>query len=77
MQDARKNLAKFPDMGLGIERLPVPGSRRLIVGDYLLDYDVVDNEIIIVSVRHGQQQPLLPEIDDDFDYEANTGKAPR
>ncbi|WP_420962774.1 type II toxin-antitoxin system RelE/ParE family toxin [Brucella sp. IR073] len=71
MAEARKNLAQFPEMGKGIERLPVPGSNRLIVGDYLLDYDLTDGEVTVLSIRHGQQQPLAPDAaDDDFDYEA-------
>jgi plasmid stabilization system protein ParE len=69
MAAARRNLARFPDLGLGIESLPIPGSRRLIVGDYLLDYDLIDEAVVIVSVRHGQQMPPTSEVEEDFDYE--------
>lgn len=43
--------------------------RRLIVGDYLLDYEVGKNEIHIVAIRHGRQ--LSPDVglEEDFDYE--------
>jgi len=41
MTEARRNLARFPELGLESERLPVPGSRRLVIGDYLLDYEVI------------------------------------
>lgn len=71
MQDARENLARFPDMGLEIERLPIPSSRRLIVGDYLLDYDQIGGEVLIISIRHSLQQPPAPEIEKDFDYEVD------
>lgn len=69
MRKARMNLARFPAMGRGIEQLPVPGSHRLVVGDYLIDYDVSDDQLVIVSIRHGQQQPPPPEPDEDYDYE--------
>ncbi|RWB93767.1 MULTISPECIES: type II toxin-antitoxin system RelE/ParE family toxin [unclassified Mesorhizobium] len=69
MTEARKNLTRFPEMGETFDRLPIPGSHRLVVGDYLLDYDLADEEVVILSIRHGQQQPLTPEIEDDFDYE--------
>lgn len=69
MADARTNLAKFPDLGRSIEGLPVPGMHRLVVGDYLLDYDVTSEDVVILSIRHGRQQPLTEDIDDDFDYE--------
>ncbi|MBM2713539.1 type II toxin-antitoxin system RelE/ParE family toxin [Mesorhizobium caraganae] len=74
MTEARKNLARFPEMGKTFDRLPIPGSHRLVVGDYLLDYDLADEEVVILSIRHGQQQPLTPEIDDDFDYEEDAAK---
>ncbi|WP_163271439.1 type II toxin-antitoxin system RelE/ParE family toxin [Chelativorans alearense] len=69
MAEARKNLARFPELGRGIESLPISGSHRLVVGDYLLDYDLVDGDVVIVSIRHGQQKPLTQETDEDFDYE--------
>ncbi|WP_156941641.1 hypothetical protein [Mesorhizobium sp. WSM2561] len=30
---------------------------------------LTDEDVAIVSMLHGQQQPLTPEIEDDFDYE--------
>lgn len=70
MQEARANLARFPDIGLGSGRLPVPGARRLIVGDYVLDYELSDDIITVLAIRHGRQQPPDIEPDEDFDYEA-------
>jgi plasmid stabilization system protein ParE len=58
MAEARKNLARFPELGRGIERLPVPGSHRLVAGDYLLDYDLIDGDIVIISIRQGKKIPL-------------------
>ena len=68
MQEARDNLAEFPALGRGIGHLPIPGMHRLIVGDYVLDYDVNEEEVVILAIRHGRQQPP-EEPEPDFDYE--------
>jgi plasmid stabilization system protein ParE len=67
--EARRNLTSFPDIGSARGRLPIPGARTLVVGAYLLDYVLVDDVIQIVSVRHGRQQSLTPEVEDDEGYE--------
>jgi hypothetical protein len=56
---------------IGFERdaPPVPGVRRLLVGDYLMDYfpgDIIE----IVAIRHGRQAEPDSLRDEDFDYEA-------
>jgi hypothetical protein len=43
---------------------------RLIVGDYVLDYDLSTDEVAITSIRHGRQQDPDLAKDADFDYEA-------
>lgn len=68
LREARVNLARFEALGFERDAPPVPGVRRLVVGDYLLDY-VVMTAIEIVAIRHARQSdPDLP-VDDDFDYE--------
>jgi hypothetical protein len=53
------------------EALPVERSMRLVVGDYILDYDLVDGVVAITAIRHGRQlDPYLAK-DDDFDFEAD------
>ncbi len=69
MQAARQRLSKFPE--IGFHPSPVDGSRRLIAGDYLIDYDTARNGIEITAIRHGRQSGEPPSIDDDFDYEAD------
>jgi plasmid stabilization system protein ParE len=69
MRAAAQSLAAFPNIGIESEGHPVPGVRRLIVGDYLLDYEIVGDEVHVVAARHGRQSPPTPEIDPDFDYE--------
>lgn len=68
LREARVNLARFEALGFERDAPPVTGLRRLVVGDYLLDY-LVAERIEIVAIRHGRQaDPELP-IDADFDFE--------
>nr|WP_279290473.1 type II toxin-antitoxin system RelE/ParE family toxin [Rhizobium skierniewicense] len=56
-------------IGNEAEDLPLAGIRRFVMGVYLVDYEVRRHEIVILTVRHGQQKPPSLTIDDDFDYE--------
>lgn len=70
MAEARDNLSRFPELGRSIASLPVPGSRRLVVGDYVLDYNAGPDGIVIVSVFHGRQEQWASGPDENFDYES-------
>ncbi len=70
MTEARRNLGLFPQMGFDSESLPVPGSHRLVVGDYVLDYDIDDDGVVIIAIRYGRQNMISAAIEADFDYEA-------
>jgi plasmid stabilization system protein ParE len=71
IDQAKRNLTRFPGLGRGIDRLPMPDLHRLVVGNYLIDYQVGRAEIVIQTIRHGRQQP--PEdIDPELDYEAQS-----
>lgn len=65
----QKNLLQFPHIGHEAEDLPLPGIRRFVMGVYLVDYEVRRDEVVILTIRHGQQKPPSITIDDDFDYE--------
>ena len=67
--DAFASLASFPDIGRDIARLPVPGARRLVVGDYVVDYDSSADAVHVLAIRHGRQIGEDPEMDGDFDFE--------
>lgn len=54
--EARRILASFPNIGPDQETPTYPGLRRLIVGDYILDY-LLGDPIRVVGLRHGRQQP--------------------
>lgn len=42
---------------------------RLVVGDYVMDYDFDGHIVAISSIRHGRQQDPDFARDDDFDFE--------
>jgi plasmid stabilization system protein ParE len=71
MRNAQRNLAAFDGIGFESEELPIRGMRRLVVGDYLMDYEVVGNEIHVLAIRHGRQLPPDVPLDDDYDFEAD------
>lgn len=65
IEDARARLSRFPDMGFERQSPPVPGSRRLVVGSYVLDYHRAE-KITITAIRHGRQRdPEAPPPEDD------------
>ncbi len=66
----RQGLARFPEMGRFNEELPVPGILRFVMGPYLVDYEILKDEILIFAIRHGRERPPAIELDDDFDFEA-------
>jgi len=71
LREAQRNLSKFPELGRRKDGLPIEGSMRLIVGDYVLDYDFDDSVVSITAIRHGRQLDPDLEKDDDFDFEAD------
>ncbi len=48
-----KRLADQPQMGVPIEELP--GTRDLIIGDYVIRYILVEEEIYILRIWHGKE----------------------
>jgi len=52
MRAARRNLADFPRMAqTGL----IPGTQRLVVGDYVLTVRQRTDDVEIVAIRHGRQ----------------------
>jgi plasmid stabilization system protein ParE len=68
LREARRNLARFPEMGAK-SPLPLRGLRRLVIGDYVLDYDLSLTGVEIVAIRHGRQSDLPISEDPGLDYE--------
>lgn len=74
LRQARRNIAQFPKIGHEKTSLPVEGVMRLVVGDYILDYDLDDEGVAITTIRHGRQQDPDLEKDEDFDFEVDTSR---
>lgn len=66
----RHSLARFPGIGKANEELPVPGVRRFVMEPYLVDYEIMADEIRILTVRHGRERPPAVDLDDDYNFEA-------
>jgi len=75
MKHARQLLADFPELGTGKKGLPHSDMRCLVVGDYLLDYQVRSVEVLILAIRHGRQLEVAIE-PDDADYDDADGAPP-
>lgn len=69
---ALDTLASFPRAGFSHDGLPVPDISRMVVGNYILDYQTEKERVLILSIRHGRQAPLA-ELAEDFSYEAPDG----
>lgn len=67
---ALQRLAAYERLGSGADELPVPGLRRLVVGDYVLFYEIAGEEVLVLAARHGRQAPF-DAFDEDFDYETD------
>ena len=53
--EAARKLEDFPNMGVAVsdERLKKLGYRMKIIGNYLLFYKVIDDEVLIMRVVYG------------------------
>ena len=70
LREARRNLARHPEIGRP-SPVPLRGLRRLVVGEYILDYDVAADRVEIVAIRHGRQQDPFIISDPDLDFETD------
>lgn len=73
MKKARENLGRFQEIGFGPGRLPIPGARRLIVGDYILDYDIHDDLVLVSAISPAAKPVALVEYDEDHEEDAENG----
>jgi plasmid stabilization system protein ParE len=65
--DARLLLGAHPEAGPIARSLPIPGSRTLAIGDYLRDYRIEPDRIVLVTIRHGRMRPPDLPIEQDPD----------
>ena len=52
MRMAWKNLGDFPNMGPVVEDGPIPGTRCLVVGNYVLTDDLSNGSVEMTAIRH-------------------------
>ena len=64
-----RTLAQFPLMGQEATDLPFRNTRRFVLGDYLIHYQLSDSAIVILAIRHGREKPPELPLDDDADFE--------
>ena len=64
MKHARELLSDFPELGTGKMGLPHSDMRCLVAGDYLMDYQIRGDEVLILAIRHGRQLEVSFELDD-------------
>jgi plasmid stabilization system protein ParE len=62
LRDGIRMIGDYPGLGAP---LPLPGRRRFVSGDYLIDYRVDAKSILISHMRHGRQ--LDPDLRRDDD----------
>jgi plasmid stabilization system protein ParE len=69
LQSLQHRLADFPNIGSQSAGLPITGLRRLVMGNYVVDYQIRGDVIDILTIRHGRQKEQPLPLDDDVDYE--------
>lgn len=61
-------IGEHPAAGFQQSGVPIKGSHRVVIGEYLFDYDVIRDVAWIQNVRHSRNTPTIP-IEPDADYE--------
>ena len=62
LRESLRTIGDYPGLGAP---LPLPGRRRFVSGDYVIDYRVDAKSILISHMRHGRQ--LDPDLSRDDD----------
>ncbi|MBW9064181.1 type II toxin-antitoxin system RelE/ParE family toxin [Rhizobium herbae] len=70
IRKAAEIIGDYPHAG---EAMPmIPGVRRYVSAPYILDYVETGGAIVILAIRHGRQNPRVPDQNDELpdDFEA-------
>lgn len=65
-----KNLSTFPTLGHMSDQTIMPQAHRFVIGEYVADYEILEDEVIVFAIRHGRQRPPNQPLDPDDDYES-------
>lgn len=68
---SKRNLTEFPHLGHVSQEALVPGVLRFAMGEYLVDNEIVGDNVHLLAIRHSAQHApdLAVESDDFEDYE--------
>ena len=64
-----QSLQRFPAMGKTNYELPIPDAYRFVMGEYLIDYSISKDQVLVLAIRHGRERPPNIELDEAFDLE--------
>ena len=48
----------------------MPNTHRFVIGEYVVDYEILEREVFVFAIRHGRQRPPDQPLDPDDDYES-------
>jgi plasmid stabilization system protein ParE len=65
-----KNLSTFPTLGHMSDQTIMPSAHRFVIGEYVADYEILEDEVLVFAIRHGRQRPPNQPLESDDDYEA-------
>ena len=64
IRKAAEIIGDYPQSGQAVPI--VPGVRRYVSPPYVIDYTEIDGVIIVVAIRHGRQNPRVPDQNDEL-----------
>jgi len=65
IRKAAEILAEYPQAGQAVAI--IPGVRRYVSAPYIIDYTEADGAIVVLAIRHGRQNPRVPDANDEPD----------
>ena len=70
VQPAQQLVASFPESGFTESAIALTGARRVLVGAYLFDYDLIGETVWIQNIKSSVNTPII-RVEDDADYEGD------
>lgn len=65
IRKAAEILANHPQAGQAVA--VIPGLRRYVSAPYVIDYMEIGGAIVVLAIRHGRQNPRIPDVNGDPD----------
>lgn len=64
IRKAAELLAEHPQAGQAVAI--IPGVRRYVSAPYVIDYIQTGGVVVVLAIRHGRQNPRVPDANDEF-----------